>query len=171
MTSTKILIPGGVDEYIADCPDEVRAQLSIIRIAIKTVTPGAIETVSYFQIPGYSYKGYEYNGMFAWFSYKQPFIRLHVIPPVIDNFAKKLTNYETTKSVVSFPVDADLPVSLIKDMVKASIEVMKDKSWLLLGHLRFEPVDIGDSWGVYAVKDWEIGSNKLGNLDDFKDLL
>ena len=66
--------------------------------------------------------------MFVWFSFKDSFVRLHVIPPVIDNYIKQLAGYTTTKSVVSFPVDKELSITLIKELVKASIKVMKDKS-------------------------------------------
>lgn len=128
MTRIKKIQPGGVDEYIAKSPIDVQDSLRKIRSAISEVAPGSTETVSYFQIPGYSYKGYDYNGMFVWFSYKSPFVRLHVIPPVIDNHIKQLANYTTTKSVVSFPINKALPIDLIKELVKASIKVMKDKS-------------------------------------------
>jgi len=119
------LVPGGVDEYIASCPIEVRSQLSGIRAAIKEVAPDSIETVSYFQIPGYSYPGYDYNGMFAWFSYKQPNVRLHVRPPVIQEHAGDLQAYATTKSIVSFPSSKEIPVDLVELLVLASIEEMK----------------------------------------------
>ncbi len=66
--------------------------------------------------------------MFVWFSYKDPFVRLHVIPPVIEDHFKEIKTYPTTKSVVSFPVDTELPIELIKELVKASIKVMKEKS-------------------------------------------
>lgn len=128
MSKSKQIVPGGVDEYIENSPAEVQVSLRKIRSAINEVAPGATETVSYFQIPGYSYEGYEYNGMFVWFSYKDTFVRLHVIPPVIETYAKQLAKYTTTKSVVSFPIEKELPLSLIKELVKASIKVMKDKS-------------------------------------------
>jgi uncharacterized protein YdhG (YjbR/CyaY superfamily) len=74
-----IVVPGGVNEYISNCPKKVQIKLEKIRAVIKKVAPKAIETVSYFEFPGYSLPGeYDYNGMFAWFSYKKPFIRLHV---------------------------------------------------------------------------------------------
>jgi uncharacterized protein YdhG (YjbR/CyaY superfamily) len=120
------LVPGGVDEYIADCPVEAQSQLNEIRAAIREVAPDAIETVSYFQIPGYSYPGYDYNGMFAWFSYKQPNIRLHVRPPVIQDHEGDLGAYATTKSIVSFPLSKEIPMALVKSLVLASIEVMKN---------------------------------------------
>jgi uncharacterized protein YdhG (YjbR/CyaY superfamily) len=127
MSNPKRVIQGGVDEYIDNAPVEVQELLRNLRSAIKDIAPDAIETVSYFQIPGYSYPGYRYNGMFAWISYKESYVRLHVIPPVLENHAKLLTNYITTKSVVSFPVDNKLPIALIKELVSASIRVMKYK--------------------------------------------
>ena len=108
------LVPGGVDEYLASCPVEARPQLNAIRAAIREVAPDSIETVSYFQIPGYSYPGYDYNGMFAWFSYKQPNVRLHVRPPVIQDHEADLKGYATTKSIVSFPLSKEIPVALVK---------------------------------------------------------
>lgn len=127
MAKSKQIKPGGITEYIESAPTKVQPILKKMRLAISSVTPGAIETVSYFQIPGYSYEGYDYNGMFVWFSYVGSFVRLHVIPPVIDDHAKQLAKYKKTKSVVSFPIDEELPIDLIKQLVKASIKVMKDK--------------------------------------------
>lgn len=120
------IVPGGVSEYIAKCPIEAQGELKKIRAMIKEVAPGAIETVSYFQIPGYSYSGYDYNGMFAWFSFKEPNVRLHVRPPVLENHKKELTEYITTRSIVSFPVSKKVPIILVKKLVKESLEVMKN---------------------------------------------
>lgn len=128
MSSTdKIIIPGGVDEYIASCPTDVRVKLGQVRAAIREVAPNAIETVSYFGIPGYAYKGFDYNGMFAWFSYHNSKIRLHVRPPVIDEHATELAKYKTTKSIVSFSENDEPPIELIKELVLASIKVMKSQ--------------------------------------------
>jgi uncharacterized protein YdhG (YjbR/CyaY superfamily) len=120
--------PGGVDEYIAQFSKEVQGKLQQIRAAIRDVAPGSTETVSYFQLPGYSYEGYDYSGMFAWFSYKKSDVRLHVRPPVIQDNKRELESYATTKAIVSFPVDQEVPIALVKKLVKASIKVMKDKS-------------------------------------------
>ncbi len=130
MTKRKpgLIVPGGIDEYIADYPKDVQGKLELMRAAIQEIAPGSIETVSYFQIPGYSYEGYDYNGMFVWFSYKKPYVRLHIRPPVIDDYKKELTGYRTTKSIVSFSSDKVIPVPLVKKLVKASIKVMKAKS-------------------------------------------
>ena len=119
---------GGVDEYIAKCPREVQGRLKKIRAAIREVAPGSIETVSYFQFPGYSYEGYDYHGMFTWFSFKKPNLRLHVRPPVIQDHKKELDSYVTTKAIVNFPADKEVPIPLVKKLVKASLKAMKDKA-------------------------------------------
>lgn len=123
---SSLIVPGGVDEYIAKCPEDVQGKLEEIRTAIQEEAPGSIETLSYFQIPGYSYEGYDYNGMFAWFSFKNPELRLHIRPPVIDDHKKELMGYSSTKSIVSFSSDKEVPTALVKKLVKASIKVMKD---------------------------------------------
>ena len=120
--------PGGVDEYIAKCPKEIQAKLKSIRTAIKQVAPKAGETVSYFRMPGYYYEGdYGYNGMFVWFSYKSPSIRLHVRPPVLKDHKKELAGYPTTAAVLSFPEDEKIPIPLVKKLTKASLKAMKDR--------------------------------------------
>ena len=121
-------LENNVEEYIAKCPKDVQDGLMKIRAAIRNVAHDATERTDYFQIPGYSYEGYDYNGMFVWFSYKKPNLRLHVRPPVIEEHKKDLVGCVTTKSIVMFPEDKEIPIPLVKKLVKASIKVMKDKS-------------------------------------------
>jgi uncharacterized protein YdhG (YjbR/CyaY superfamily) len=125
---TKVVVPGGVDEYILASPQEARPKLEDIRDAIQSASPGSSETVSYFQMPGYYYEGYDYNGMFAWFSYKKPFVRLHVRPPVLEDHSKEIDVYTKTRAIVSFPADEPIPKALVKKLVKASIKVMKQNA-------------------------------------------
>jgi len=117
----------GVEEYIAKSPKEAQANLAKMRAAIQAVAPGATERIDYFEMPGYSYPGYDYDGMFVWFSFKKPFVRLHVRPPVIEDHREELADYKTTKAIVSFPMGEPVPVTLVKKLVKASLKAMKDK--------------------------------------------
>jgi len=117
--------PGGIDKYIADCPKQVRGKLADMRAAIQAVAPDAIETVSYFDIPGYSYEGYDYNGMFAWFSFKAPYVRLHVRPPALEDHKKQIEEYSATKAVISFSIEKPIPKALVGKLVKASLKAMK----------------------------------------------
>jgi uncharacterized protein YdhG (YjbR/CyaY superfamily) len=118
----------GVDKYIANTPKQVQGKLRKIRATILEAAPGATERTDYFQLPGYSYEGYDYNGMFVWFSFKNPYIRLHLRPPVIQNLEKALVGCATTKAIVSFQEDRAISMTLVKKLVKASLKVMKDKS-------------------------------------------
>ena len=119
----------GVDEYIASCPKEAQGDLAKIRAAIRAAVPGATERTDYFQWPGYSHPGIDYyDGMFAWFSFKKPHMRLHVPPSVIQEHRKELAGYATTKAIVSFPKGKPIPLTLVKKLVRASLKAMKDKS-------------------------------------------
>jgi uncharacterized protein YdhG (YjbR/CyaY superfamily) len=122
-----VIEPGGVDEYIKQCPKDIQPRLQDIRGAIRLAAPGSTETVSYFQMPGYSYEGSDYNGMFAWFSFKAPYVRLHVRPPVLEDNIKHVGDYSTTKAVISFPADKAIPKALVQKLVRASIKAMKQK--------------------------------------------
>ncbi len=117
-----------VDDYIGACPKDVQSALKRMRAAIRAAAPGAVERTDYFQMPGYSYAGYDYDGMFVWFSFKKPYVRLHVRPPVVEEHKKELAGYPTTKAIVSFPADKKPPTALVKKLVKASLKVMKDKA-------------------------------------------
>jgi uncharacterized protein YdhG (YjbR/CyaY superfamily) len=119
----------GVDEYIARCPKEVQGDLAKIRAAIRAAVPDANERTDYFQWPGYSHPGLDYyDGMFAWFSFKKPHMRLHVPPSVIREHRKELAGFVTTKAIVSFPVGRPIPITLVKKLVRASLKAMKGKS-------------------------------------------
>jgi uncharacterized protein YdhG (YjbR/CyaY superfamily) len=130
-SKSKFIEPGGVDEYINRCPKSIQPRLKEIRGAIRAAAPASTETVSYFQMPGYFYEGYSYNGMFAWFSFKTPYIRLHVRPPVLEDNIKHLGDYTTTKAIISFPTNKTIPKVLVQRLVKASIKEMKQKQKLV----------------------------------------
>lgn len=127
-TSPEHMGASAVDEYITNAPKELQRKLKEIRATIRQAAPGATERTDYFQIPGYSYEGYDYNGMFVWFSFRKSSIRLHLRPPVIQDHKKELAGCDATKAIVSFPADRAISKALVKKLVKASIKVMKDKS-------------------------------------------
>lgn len=121
---SKSIVPGGVDAYIKSFPVDIQLRLKELRASIRAVAPDAIETVSYFGIPGYSYEGYPYNGMFAWFSFKAPFVRLHALPLAITANKKELEKYDRTKAIVSFPISKPIPKPLVKKIVRSSLKEM-----------------------------------------------
>ncbi|MFB4202634.1 hypothetical protein KBTX_01666 [wastewater metagenome] len=124
---SKPIVPGGVEDYIEQCPEEARPRLREIRDAIHDAAPGAVETVSYFRMPGYCYEGYDYNGMFAWFSFRKRCVRLHVRPPVLTDHEQDVAGFSVTKAIISFPLDRAIPKELVVKLVGASIAVMTGK--------------------------------------------
>lgn len=117
--------PGGVSEYIAKWPREIQTKLRNIRSIIRSLAPDAIETMSYFDMPGYSYEGYDYNGMFVWFSYKPPFVRLHVRPKALVQHRKALAGFRKTKAIVCLPSEGGIPKMLVRKLVMSSLKEMK----------------------------------------------
>ncbi len=116
-----------VDAYIARAPKNIQPKLREIRQAIREAAPGATETTSYFQMPGYFYPGYDYNGMFVWFGLQKSHLSLLLRPPTIQMHARELVGYSTTKAAVHLTLEGKTPVSLIKRLVKTSLEIMKAK--------------------------------------------
>ncbi len=116
-----------VDAYIARAPKNVQGKLKEIRAAIRQAAPGATETTSYFQMPGYYYPGYDYNGMFVWFGLRKSHLSLLLRPPTVQMHARELAGYSTTKAAVHLPWDGKTPVPLIKKLGKTSLGIMKAK--------------------------------------------
>ena len=105
-----------VDEYIKDAPEEIRPKLKLLRDTIKTLVPQAEERISY-GMPFYDYKG-----RLVYFANQSKHIGLYIPPPIIQDHEKDLKGYKTTKSAVQFPLDQELPIPLIKKLVKARIK-------------------------------------------------
>ncbi len=115
-----------VDEYIASAPEEAWIALKELRALIQKIAPTATERTDYFQIPGYSYDQYDYyNGMFVWFSFKKPYVRLHILPSVIEKHKKELVDYQLTKSIIGFKIGEKIPKLLVKRLVKESGKALK----------------------------------------------
>lgn len=117
-----------------------------IRAAIRAAAPGAVERTDYFQMPGYSYPGFDYDGMFAWFSFKKPHIRLHVRPSAIQKHEKELAGYPTTKAIVSFSMGKPIPTTLVKKLVQGSLKAMKASSKTKMGQPNQDSTKLGDRY-------------------------
>jgi len=78
-------------------------------------------------MPGYFYPGYDYNGMFAWFGFQKSYIQLLLRPPTIQTHENELKGYVTTKAAVHLPLGKKLSVPLVKELVIASLEIMKSR--------------------------------------------
>jgi uncharacterized protein YdhG (YjbR/CyaY superfamily) len=104
-----------VDEYVQNAPEELQARLNDLRKVIKEAAPGSMEKISY-GMPYYGYKG-----RLVYFAYAKNHIGLYIPPPIIENHKQELKDYQTAKSTVQFPLDKNLPLPLIKKLVKSRV--------------------------------------------------
>lgn len=108
-----------VDAYISHAPKEAQGKLKQLRAAIKQVAPDAAESISY-KMPYYSF-----HGQLAWFASMKGYIGFYLRPPVIAEHARELVAYKTTKSAVHFPLEENLPIPLIRKLVRARMKKNK----------------------------------------------
>ena len=94
----------------------MQSKLREIRAAIREVAPTAKESISY-RMPFYDYKG-----RLVWFAIMKTHISLDLRPPIIEEHKRELAAYRTTKSAINFPLDEELPIPLIKELVKARMK-------------------------------------------------
>ncbi len=101
-----------IDEYIAQCPEEVRPVLQKIRAVIKEAAPQALEKISY------GMPGFYYNGNLVWFGLHKHHIGFYPTGMGIAAFKEKLAGYTLSKGAVQFPLDRPIPYELISEIVK-----------------------------------------------------
>ncbi|HYB45556.1 MAG TPA: DUF1801 domain-containing protein, partial [Nitrososphaerales archaeon] len=70
-----------------------------------------------YRIPFYGYKG-----RLAYFGLQKNYISLYLRPPVIAEHKRELAGYVTTKSAVHLPLNREIPVSLVKKLVRARMK-------------------------------------------------
>lgn len=110
-----------VEEYITGAPERARGKLREVRKAIREVAPDAEERISY-RIPFYSY-----NGPLVWFGLFTGHIGLFIRPPVLEEHRSELKRYTMTKSSLHLPLDKEIPVPLVKKLVKAAIRKNEER--------------------------------------------
>jgi uncharacterized protein YdhG (YjbR/CyaY superfamily) len=115
-----------VAEYVAIAPKEARPKLKQLRAAIRSAAPKATEALKWGS-PTVSYD----RILVAYAAFKDH-INFMPTPRVLRAFAKDLKKYKTGKGTVHFPLDAPLPLPLIKKMTKlrAKLSVEEDAKWM-----------------------------------------
>jgi uncharacterized protein YdhG (YjbR/CyaY superfamily) len=109
-----------VDDYIANAPKEVQGKLKVLRAAIKAVAPKAEERISY------SMPYYHYKGRLVYFAYAKHHIGVYALFPDEDVLKNELKGYATSKGTIRFPLKDDLPLDLIKKLVKARVKKIEE---------------------------------------------
>lgn len=106
-----------IDEYIAEFPEETRRALEEVRAAIRETAPDAVETMSY-AIPTFDLDG-RHLVHFAGYAHH---VGLYPGADGIAAFADELTGYRSAKGSVQLPLDAPLPLDLVRRITAYRVE-------------------------------------------------
>ena len=101
-----------IDEYIGGFPEEIQKKLSALRVAIKNEAPDAEEKISY-QMPTFAQ-----NGNLVHFAAFKNHIGFYPAPSGIENFKEELARYKTSKGAIQFPLDGEIPLDLVREIVR-----------------------------------------------------
>ncbi len=105
-------IPSTIDEYISTFPQEVQLLLQLMRSTIKKTAPEATEIISY-QMPTFYY-----HGNLVHFAAYKHHIGFYPSPSGILKFEKELKKYKYSKGAIQFPINQELPLDIIIQIVK-----------------------------------------------------
>lgn len=105
-------LPTSIDQYIAEAPREVQEKLINLRSVIKTEVPQAEERIAY-GMPTFSQEG-----NLVHFAAFKNHIGFFPAPSGIENFNEELAKYKTSKGTVQFPLDEEIPMDLVREIVR-----------------------------------------------------
>ena len=103
---------GSIDEYIALYPEDKQALLQQLRATIRASAPDAKEIISY-GMPAFAL-----NGNLVYFSAAKNHIGFYPTGSGIEAFKDELSDYESSKGSVKFPLNRPLPLDLISKIVQ-----------------------------------------------------
>jgi len=105
-----------IDEYIADCPENVQPHLEKVRAAIRKAAPDAEEAIKY------GMPTFVLNGNLIHFASWTNHVGLYPGSKPIEMFKDELAKYEISKGTVRFPLDKPIPLGLIGKITKFCVK-------------------------------------------------
>lgn len=96
-----------IDDYIAQCPEDVQKVLQELRKVIHAAAPDAEEKISY-QMPTFYL-----NGNLVHFAAYKNHIGFYPTPSGIEHFKEELSAYAGAKGSVQFPLSEPVPFDLV----------------------------------------------------------
>jgi uncharacterized protein YdhG (YjbR/CyaY superfamily) len=114
--------PKNIDEYIANFPAHIQRILQELRETIRKAAPEAEEIISY-QMPTFKLKG-----ILVHFAAHTNHIGFYPTPSGIENFKEELSDYESAKGSVKFPIDQPLPLDTITKIVNFRVHENLEKA-------------------------------------------
>jgi uncharacterized protein YdhG (YjbR/CyaY superfamily) len=109
--------PKTIDEYLTNVSVEQRGVLEKLRRTIHAAAPGAEEYI------GYGLAGFKFNGRpLVYFGAWENHCALYAASPAVQKqFQKELKGFELSKGTIKFTPEKQLPMTLVKKLVKARI--------------------------------------------------
>lgn len=104
------------DQYIRQFPEEVQLLLQQVREAIRSAAPKATEKISYAMPTFYL------NGNLVHFAAYKKHIGFYPGPDALRQFADEVAKFKNSKGAIQFPLDAPLPLGLIKKIVHHRVQ-------------------------------------------------
>ena len=108
--------PKDVDAYIAAAPKAARPLLNQLREVIKTAAPQAKEKISY------GMPSYEHHGRLAYFAGYEGHVGLYGVAHVAIEQDAEVNKYLENQSTLRFSVGHELPVALIRRLIKDRVK-------------------------------------------------
>ncbi len=105
-----------IEEYIDSFPENIQVSLREVRQAVREAAPQAEETISY-QMPAYCQ-----NGILVYFAAFKDHIGFFPTANGVEAFKDKLSNYQTSKGTIRFPLNDPLPLQLVKEIVQFRVK-------------------------------------------------
>ena len=112
--------PKTIEEYIYSASPELQEKLWELHDCIKAAAPGAKEELKW-RMPAYYYQK-----ILVTFAVFKKHIGFYPMPSAIKAFAKELSEYKTAEGSVQFPLEKQLPLPLIKKIVKFRVQESKE---------------------------------------------
>lgn len=109
-----------VEVYISNFPNRTQSILNKIRELIISENKEIKESISY-GMPAYKL----YNKPVMYFAAYEHHIGIYATPNAHEAFKKELSGYKQGKGSVQFPLDQEIPYSLIEKMLKYNLKNKK----------------------------------------------
>jgi len=120
-----------IDDYLVTVPQPQRGTLDTVRARIRSLLPGATETISY-AIPTYDLDGIHAIGFAA---FQQHWSLFPYSAHVISAHASDLAHYRHSRGTVQFPADEPVPMALLRRLVDSRLRELST-TWPRTGTAR-----------------------------------